>query len=228
MSAAPRRGRDASYPTPPAQIPACGFSAPGSSVRRASALPVVWEKAIPLREVGLWTPALHVRHTFPLRAASHRHPLPHVDGSPALRVLRGDPTPHASSALLRVVGNAYLSPGMHGVSQVLNASLSACQALRTPTDPPASRPADAFVWASGAFKPSPSAFLPLRGCTRLQDVRSPFRPTEFPVYASSDSCGVFHLLHRCNTRYGWLARPYPVGDFHPTRSAKLRLHAIYR
>src|SRR5262249_26006002 len=35
-----RRGRDAGYPTPPAQIPACGFSAPGSSVRRASALPM--------------------------------------------------------------------------------------------------------------------------------------------------------------------------------------------
>ena len=35
-----RRGRDASYPTPPAQIPACGFSAPGSSVRLASAIPV--------------------------------------------------------------------------------------------------------------------------------------------------------------------------------------------
>src|SRR5262245_43830386 len=34
-----RRGRDAGYPTPPAQIPACGFSAPGSSVRLASAIP---------------------------------------------------------------------------------------------------------------------------------------------------------------------------------------------
>ena len=33
-----RRGRDAGYPTPPAQIPACGFPAPGSSVTLASAL----------------------------------------------------------------------------------------------------------------------------------------------------------------------------------------------
>jgi hypothetical protein len=82
-----RRGRDASYPTPPAQIPACGFSAPGSSMRLASAIPVSQEKAIPLREVGLCAPALHVRHQFPLRAPSHRHPLPPVDGSPALRVL---------------------------------------------------------------------------------------------------------------------------------------------
>jgi hypothetical protein len=48
-----RRGRDVSYPTPPAQIPACGFSAPGSSMRGASALLVSQESAIPLREVGL-------------------------------------------------------------------------------------------------------------------------------------------------------------------------------
>ena len=33
-----RRGRNAGYPTPPAQIPACGFSAPGSSMRLASAI----------------------------------------------------------------------------------------------------------------------------------------------------------------------------------------------
>ena len=110
------------------------------------------EKAILLREVGLWTLALHVRHRFP---------------------------------------------------------------VRTPTDPPASCPADAFVWASGALKPSPSALSPSRGCTRLQGVRSPFRPTEFPVYASPGSFGASLLLHRCNTRYGWLARPYPVGTFTP-------------
>ena len=35
----PRRGRDAGYPTPPAPLPACGFSPPGSSGRRAAALP---------------------------------------------------------------------------------------------------------------------------------------------------------------------------------------------
>ena len=32
-------------------------------------------------------PALHVRHKCPLKAPSHRHPLPPVSGSPALRVL---------------------------------------------------------------------------------------------------------------------------------------------
>ncbi len=145
-----RRGRDASYPTPPAQIPACSIPAPGASMRRASALPDVWEKAIPLREVGVGAPALPVRPTCPMKAAPHRHPLPRVDGSPALRVLWGDPTPHGPSAALRAVGEASLVPGIHGVSHVLDAALSACQALRTPTDPPASCPPAAFVWASGA------------------------------------------------------------------------------
>ena len=32
------RGRDAGYPAPPAQTPACSFPAPGSSVALASAL----------------------------------------------------------------------------------------------------------------------------------------------------------------------------------------------
>jgi hypothetical protein len=73
-SAWSRRGRDASYPTPPAQIPACSIPAPGSSMRLASAIPEVWEKAIPLREVGLGAPARHVRPKFPMKAASHRHP----------------------------------------------------------------------------------------------------------------------------------------------------------
>ena len=106
---------------------------------------------MPRREVGLCAPALPVRHTFPVRAASHPHPLPHVDGAPALRVLWSDPTPVPSFAVLLVIGWAYLThAGMTRVSQVLSASLSACQALWTPTDPPASRPTDAFVWAFGA------------------------------------------------------------------------------
>ena len=82
-----RRGRDAGYPTPPAQIPACGFPAPGSSVRLAAAIQGALDIAMALREVGLGAPALHVRPKFPVKAASHRHPLPHVDGSPVLRVL---------------------------------------------------------------------------------------------------------------------------------------------
>ena len=36
------------------------------------------------------------------------------------------------------VGWVYLLPGVHGLSQVLGTSLSACQALRTPVDPQAS------------------------------------------------------------------------------------------
>jgi len=117
---------------------------------RAAALPDVWEKALPLREVGVGAPALHGRPTCPRKAASHRHPLPRVDGSPALRVLWGDPTPRGPAAALLAGGWASLLPGIHGVAHVLDAALSACQALRTPTDPPASRRGDTFVWASDA------------------------------------------------------------------------------
>jgi hypothetical protein len=147
-----RRGRDASYPTPPAQIPACGFSAPGSSVRRASAIPVSQETAMPLREVGVGTPALPVRPTFPLRAPSHRHPLPPMSGSPALQGLWGDPTPAPSCAVLLVVGWAYLTQsGMPRVSQVPDASLHAYHALKwTPAAPREAHQHASAVEASGA------------------------------------------------------------------------------
>ena len=71
-------------------------------MRLATAIQVALDIAIALREVGLGAPALHVRPKFPMTAASHRHPLPHVDGSPALRVLWGDPTPHGPWAVLSV------------------------------------------------------------------------------------------------------------------------------
>ena len=49
--------------------------------------------------------------------------------------------------------------GTFEVSQVLNASLSACQALWTPTDPPVSHQDETFVLASSALKLSPSVFI---------------------------------------------------------------------
>ena len=106
---------------------------------------------------------------------------------------------------------AYLCPGIHEVSQVPDASLYAYHALRwTPADPREAHQHASSVWASGALKPSPSALLPLRGCIKLWGVRSPLRSTWCPVYASPVSFG-FHLLHRCNTRYRWLVRPYLAG-----------------
>jgi len=130
-----RRGRDAGYPTPPAQIPACGFPAPGSSVVLASAVLIALDIAILLREVGLCAPVRHVRHKFPVRTAYHRQPLPRVVGSPALKVLWVDPTPWRPSAPL--LGVTYLSEtGAVRVSQVPDASLHAYHALKwTPADP---------------------------------------------------------------------------------------------
>ena len=51
----------------------------------------------------------------------------------------------------------------------------------------------------------------LRGCLKLQGVRSPLRSMWFPVSASAGSFGFTTLLSNCNTRYGWLVGPYPAG-----------------
>ena len=75
------RGRDAGYPTPPAQIPACGIPAPGSSVVLASAIPVMERCWSPQ---GGWLVLLQpdsVRYEFPLKAAYHCQPLPLVIGA---------------------------------------------------------------------------------------------------------------------------------------------------
>ena len=117
-----------------------------------------------------------------------RSPLPPVDGSPVLRVRRGEPTLPGPSAALGVLGSAALWPGSHGASQVLRAALAACPALRTPTDPLASGPAEACAWAAPACKRSPAAFGPSRGWPRRPGVRSSVRPPAFPGDASP---GVF-------------------------------------
>ena len=53
-------------------------------------------------------PAFRVRPMFPLKAAYFCPPLPQVDGSPILRVLRVDLTPSPPSDDLRLVGSPYL------------------------------------------------------------------------------------------------------------------------
>jgi hypothetical protein len=49
-----------------------------------------------------------------------------------------------------------------------------------------------------------------RGCIKSSGTAAPLRPMRFSVYASPSPFG-FLLLGKCNTRYGWLARPCPVG-----------------
>ena len=66
---------------PPAQIPACGIPAPGSSRILAFAPPIHRVRLIPLSEVGLRDPAQPIRRKFPLRAMYPRQPLPHVIGA---------------------------------------------------------------------------------------------------------------------------------------------------
>ena len=109
-------------------------------------------------------PAFRVRPMFPLKAASFCPLLPHVDGFPILRVLRVDLTPSPPSDDLRLVGSPYLVGGAERISQVPDASLHACHALRwTPADPREPHQGGSSAWASGSLTPSPSALSRLTG-----------------------------------------------------------------
>lgn len=63
------------------------------------------------------------------------------------------------------------------------------RSLWTPTDLQDLTFSGPFVLASGTLTPWPSASF-LRGCIKLQGVRSPLRPTWFPGYASHGSFGL--------------------------------------
>jgi hypothetical protein len=67
---------------------------------------------------------------------------------------------------------------------------------------------DSSVLASVTLNMSPSAFFALTRLNVLQDIRLSLWPIWFSVYASPYCC-----QFRSNTRYGWLARPYPARTF---------------
>jgi hypothetical protein len=119
-----------------------------------------------------------------------------------------------------------LCPGVTRVSQVPVASLHASHALWTPADPRSTHHIALSVLASDPLTPSPSACWDLRPCSlsrlssRPGGVRPPLRATWFPVYASTAlvrfcSFLLNDLPHSCNTRYGWVVNPYPLGTFTP-------------
>src|SRR5262249_946343 len=101
-----------------------------------------------------------------------------------------------------------------GPPQCFDASLPAGHGLRTPADLPLLALPDGRVWPSGAFKPSASAMSLCDAVPALQGARSPLRPPGVAVDASPLLCAVSpRLRHGRQTRYGWLAHPYPTGTF---------------
>ena len=135
------RGRTASCPAAPAQIPACGITAP-DSLRRCSGhasdtLAFASPPAIVASEVGtVDRPCMSGSVSFgDYVCLSAPSPCARLA---RLRVLWADLTPHALSAsLLDLSVVAYLCrrhrlPGTAWASQVLNVSLPTCRALRRP------------------------------------------------------------------------------------------------
>jgi len=85
MLALPNRGRTAGYPAAPAQISACGFPAPSSSVALASALGsgpricLPWSAAFNDSRFDQFVGLEHLRIGFPVIALLLTSPLSHLN-----------------------------------------------------------------------------------------------------------------------------------------------------
>ena len=68
------------------------------------------------------------------------------------------------------------------------------------------------------LKPSTSAPVPYRSCTSTSGCTDTPMACKIPCVRFTCLVRSFLLLklrHRCNTRYGWVAGPYPAGTFTP-------------
>jgi hypothetical protein len=135
---------------------------------------------------------------------------------PASRCLRvsppvaPDPSPLHPRASSCPLGQAPLGP-----PQCLSLLSTHTTLLVDPGSPSGPSPvAGPLCRLLGRYTPRRLHEPPSRGGLQLQGVRSPLRSPWCPVSASPGSCGL-PLLHRGNTRYAWVVRPYPRGTFTP-------------
>jgi len=112
--------------------------------------------------------------------------------------------------------------GIARASQVLDASLHTSALFVDPGRPSGTSPWRSLCMGFWHVNTIAICIQLLRGCVKLQGVRTPLRAMWCPVYASVGSFGFLTLLSNCNTRYGWLVGPYRQG-LSPARSAKLHL-----
>ena len=201
--------------------------------------------AIPRREVGLVDPALHDRTRFPLRAVAACQPLPHVNGPTVseyyglIRLPMGLRLPYHFSFRVRlpapgpIVGNPMYRPsaGTHRVSQVPDASLHTCHALRGPRQTLGQLTKTlSLCWLLVPLLHRRLHHPRYRGCIKtLGSVGDPAFSSGAVSLAAyvvpwvRFSCLVrsCDLLHNCNPRCGWLVRPYPTGTSTLQENAKL-------
>ena len=98
-----------------------------------------------------------------------------------------------------------------GPPKFLRASLHACHGLMTPADLHILAKTDASVLPSAHVKTLGVAQLAFRSCTSTSG--SAASPTACMILCVRFTCFVRSSLlrHRRNTRYGWMANPYPTG-----------------
>ena len=110
-----------------------------------------------------------------------------------------------------------------GLPEFYSASLPACHGLWTPPDLRTLAFPGALVLPSVNVetlgvrnKLISKLYQHFTGCA------SPLRPTGYSVYASPTLFAAFRRLrHGRNTRYGWVASPYPTGTFTPQETLSL-------
>ena len=128
-----RCGRDTGYPAPPAQIPACGFPAPGSSMVLASVIFTIKTLLLPSVRLACIIRPCVSGAKFPLRSTYHCQPLPHVNGPTVSEYYELIRLPASHQFPRLSVRLSYPSMmGTYRVSQVPDTSLPACHGLRTP------------------------------------------------------------------------------------------------
>ena len=135
-------------------------------------------------------PVRRARRLFPVQAANPCPPLPLVDGSPVLRVLPVDLTPDRSSTLL-AEPPTWVSPQDPPGPPKFSTLLSTHPALFVdPGRPSGTSPSRSLCGGFWHVNTIAICIQLLRGCIKLQGVRSPLRSMWFPVYASTGSFGL--------------------------------------
>jgi hypothetical protein len=151
------------------------------------------------------------RRAVPFTVMRH---LPALLSSPLLRFRHSSVSGFPLACLIHpyTVRRPSRSQEPTGPPKFSNASLPACHSLRTPADFHMLALTHVSCWLRDTLRPSPSTTHSFRSSTSFQGTRLPLRPAEFSVYASPVLFGYsFCLRHRRNTRYGWVASPYPTG-----------------
>jgi hypothetical protein len=214
----------------PSQLPVSRPSCLVPAVRFARVYPILHVRhEFPLRAACFRRVLRHVagfpdlRLLCPIRHLVGMRRSPACLHAPCLTIPPA-PTPCQGSSPVRVptlsVSWFHLIQEPSGLPEFSDASLPACHGLMTPADIHALALDARFMLASRSLTLSPSAGYVSRSCPDLnrRTSGSAISPTAYRILCVRLPCKFVRglrtkLRSRTNTRYGWVASPYPTGTF---------------